>query len=153
MPLHALLRDNVVVDLKEITSEEEYRDLSNQYQLIVDVSDYLAVPQVGWVLAGNKIVPPPGQSLSIQKLIEAKIKFYQEQAPELLRQLYAQNTLMGITTAQSDQMFDEYEDVLIRLREGAWPTALYRLQQKTPSGFVTQEMINAWIALIQSYMI
>lgn len=93
----------------------------------------------------------PG-SLSMATIVSNKIMNYRKLAPGLLVDFYTQNTLAGITTAQSDQMFDDYADVLNRLREGCWPTALYRLQQKTPSGFVTQAILDAWVNLITSHL-
>jgi len=66
--------------------------------------------------------------------------------------LYSTNTLSGVTNAQSDQMFAEFQDVLLRIREGAFPTALYRLQQKTPTALVSQPMLDGWIAKLQSYL-
>lgn len=84
--------------------------------------------------------------------IDAKILSYQLIAPKLLRELYVENTVGGISTVQSDQMFDDYFDILVRVREGAFPTALRRLQFKRPSGFVTQAIIDRWITKITSYL-
>jgi len=92
--------------------------------------------------------PPP----NIQALVEQRIEGYQLKAPALLRSLYAANTVAGISTAQSDQMVDDYEDVIIRIREGLFPTALHRLQMKRPSGFVTQAMLDNWRVTILSYI-
>jgi hypothetical protein len=88
----------------------------------------------------------------ISAQIQAKLSWYQSLAPDLLKQLYAENTLAGITTVQSNQMFDDYADVVIRLTEGAFPTAIARLQEKGPSGFVTQTLIDNWIIKIQAAM-
>jgi hypothetical protein len=152
MKLHAFLRDNVVVEVRSIT-DEQYVDHIKNYQMIIDVDNLLISPQVGWILVGNILSPPPGQAVDLKTMIKAKIKSYQEQAPELLRDMYAENTLLGITTTQSDQMFADYQDVLIRIREGAWPTALHALNQKQPSGFVTQEMIDSWKAMLMARMV
>lgn len=151
MRKHAILDDNVVVKIMNL-DEETYVKEASYHQLIIDIEDLVVPPQLGWVLVGNQLAPPPGQSVAIKDLVKARIKYYQESAPELLRDLYAQNTLLGITVQQSDQMFQDYQDVLIRIREGAWPTAVYRLSQKQPSGFVTQDMINNWIEMIQTRM-
>lgn len=148
MRKYAFLRDNVVVKVDTI-SEEQYISDALSYQLIVDIEDLLVQPQIGWVLNGNSLIPGVGQTASVHDMIVAKLTSYQKIAPELLKDLYANNTLMGITAAQSDAMFDEYHDVILRLAQGAFPTAIYRLQQKQPSGFVTQQMIDAWIAQIQ----
>lgn len=152
MALHACVSNNVVEKIVDITSEEHYQELSQQYLIVISIEDLLIKPDVGWVLQGNDFVPGPEQSVSLEEMIKSRIKFYQEEAPELLRDLYTANTLLGITTQQSDQMFEDYQDVLIRIREGAWPTALYRLSQKQPSGFVTQEMIEAWSTTIAARM-
>jgi hypothetical protein len=108
-------------------------------------------PESVWTetLAAYATVP---QVLGMSDFIRNRINFLRSIAPALMVELYVTNTLAGITTAQSDQMFDDYEDVLTRLREGAWPTALYRLQQKVPSGFVTQQLIDAWISLIKAQL-
>jgi hypothetical protein len=84
--------------------------------------------------------------------INKKIGYFQSIAPTLLKELYTANTMAGITTPQSDQMFDDYSDVLTRIREGAFPTAYYRLSQKSPEGFVTQELIDAWKFKILNYL-
>ena len=84
------------------------------------------------------------------QMVQEKLDQYQKAAPGLLRELYATNTLQGITVAQSDALFDEYQDVIMRLAQGAFPTALYRLAQKAPSGFVTQEMLYKWTLQIQA---
>lgn len=152
MRKHALLNNNQVEEVRTI-SEEQFLDLSRQYQLIIDIQDLLIQPEVGWVLVGNQLQPSVQQMPDLSVLIKSRIKFYQDNASELLRDLYAENTMLGITAEQSDQMFDEFADVLIRIREGAWPTALHRLAQKQPSGFVTQEMLVRWTSLIASRML
>jgi len=85
-------------------------------------------------------------------MVQEKLEQYQRVAPQLLRELYAENTLNRITVAQSDALFDEYQDVILRVSQGAFPSALYRLAQKQPSGFVTQELLDKWTARIQSYL-
>jgi hypothetical protein len=151
MRLHAFLRENVVVKVESI-DEAQYAEQIKDYQNIIDVQDLLITPSVGYILSGNQLVPGVGQSVSVKQMIIAKLTNYQAVAPALLKDLYADNTLMGITAAQSDAMFDEYQDVIVRLSQGAFPTAIYRLQQKTPSGFVTQELIDNWIIRIQVYL-
>lgn len=152
MRKYAVLDDNIVKEVLDLDDDGVSRECS-YHQLLIDITDLLIQPQVGWVLTGNQLTPPPGQAVAIKDLIKAKIKYYQDNASDLLRDLYAQNTMLGITVQESDEMFSDYADVLMRIREGAWPTALYRLAQKQPSGFVTQEMLDNWIALIQSRMI
>lgn len=105
--------------------------------------------ELEWSNALSPYAQPP---TPIKIIVMDKIKDYKKVAADIIDALKADNTLAGITLAQSDQMFDDFEDVLLRLREGALPTAIYRLQHKSPSGFVTQDMIDAWILLIKSYL-
>lgn len=151
MRKYAVVDNNIVSTVVDI-SEDDYISIARDHQIIIDITDLVIQPTAGWILEGNCLVPPVS-SVTLNQIIQNRIKSYQDQAPALLRELYTQNTLLGITIQQSDQMFTDYQDVLIRIREGAWPTVLYRLQQKTPSGFVTQVMIDNWIALIQSKMV
>lgn len=91
-------------------------------------------------------------SIDYISLISEHIKSRQAVASQLLQELYAKNTLAGITIEQSDKMFDDYADVILRIREGAFPTALYRLSQKVPDEFVTAELIAEWQQTIQSFI-
>lgn len=152
MRKYAVLDDNIVKEVLDLDEDGVVYEAS-YHQLLIDITDLLIQPQVGWILNGNQLTPAPGQAIALKDLIKARIKYYQDNASDLLRDLYAQNTMLGITAQQSDEMFSDYADVLMRIREGAWPTALYRLSQKQPAGFVTQEMLDNWTALIQSRMI
>lgn len=152
MRKHAILDNNHVIKIMDL-NDELYKKEASCYQLIIDIHDLLIQPQIGWLLVGNQLIPSVNQQVSLKEMIKARIKYYQDNAPELLRDFYAENTLLGITAAQSNQMFSDYQDVLTRIREGAWPTALYCLSQKEPSGFVSQEMLDNWYNLINSRMI
>lgn len=152
MRKYAILDNNIVTEILDL-EDEECIHKSSSHQMLVDVQDLIIPPQIGWMLSGNTLIPPPNQVVDLKELVKARIKFYQDSAGELLRELYATNTLLGLTVTQSDQMFEDYSDVLMRIREGAWPTAVYRLSIKEPSGFVTQQMLTNWSNLIQSRII
>jgi len=137
----------------EIVKVYELTVTEGQKTALIQPCVDLAGEELGWVLVGNQLQPSESEMPDLPKLIKSRIKYYQDNASELLRDLYAENTLLGITVEQSDQMFEDFADVLTRIREGAWPTALHRLSQKRPSGFVTQEAINRWSAIIASRML
>lgn len=102
----------------------------------------------------TKLAPfaaPPVQT-TIATFINDKLFEYEKLAPSLLREIKTSNTLAGITDAQSAQMFHDFGEILLMIREGAFPTALYALMQKSPSGFVTQEILDSWIAKIKQYV-
>lgn len=109
--------------------------LQAQGYTVVEDADYM-------VLVSSLEVT--NQTSMTKVYIEDRLKGYRAKAAALLLSLYSDNTLAGITAAQSNQMFDDYADVVMRLNEGAWPTAIERLATKTPSGFVTQALIDTW---------
>lgn len=152
MRKYAILNDNVVTDVRDL-QDGDVAEYARGNSLVVDVTDNLLPPSIGWVLDGNMITPPPGEIYDIKKMVQNRIKFYRALAEDVLSELYAENTLTGLTDAQSDAMFDECADILLRIREGAWPTALYRLNHKQPTTAVTQEALDRWIAILQSKMV
>lgn len=103
--------------------------------------------EIDWSNALSSYAEPPK---SLKLVIVGKLKDYKKASADLIDELKADNTLAGITVAQSAKMFDDFADVLLMLREGAFPTALYRLSQKQPIGFVSQEMLDSWIAKIKA---
>lgn len=67
--LIALVKDNVVVEVKEMT-EEEILAVSSQYTACVDTENMDPIPSVGWHLEGNTLVDPDNTlpSMRITKL-------------------------------------------------------------------------------------
>lgn len=130
----AIIRD-VINALGQVTGSMSFPDGTSEAQIAECLAPY----------------NPP--TLPTEVIIAQKLARYQVAAKQLLIDLYTQNTMAGITQAQSDQMFDDYADVLDRLKEGAFPTALYRLDQKSPSGFVTQALLDSWRKKIQEAMV
>lgn len=90
--------------------------------------------------------------VTLAEVVSDRILEFEELAPKLLREIKTSNTLAGITDAQSAQLFVDFANVLLAVREGAFPTALYMLQNSQPSGFVSQEILDSWIALLRQYM-
>lgn len=109
----------------------------------IEVADDTSPDQVAKIRA---LFTPRVKSMG--EIVNERLRHFRSLAPELLIQLYIENTLSGMTTVQSDALFEEYSDVIIRLNEGAWPSALHRLNQKVPGGNSTQEMIDRWKQMI-----
>lgn len=79
----AALKDNVVVKIVS-----DYPENISEYQLVVDISDLVDQPQVGWVLNVNKLVRPAstyyGDELKIYRCI-TELKNYVMTLPPLER--------------------------------------------------------------------
>lgn len=151
MRLYALLQNDVVASVQEC-EEEQVVDLNKNY-LVVDVTDYLVSPSQGWILSGNKIIPDSTQTVSVKDMVKAKLKQYRSKTSELLIDLYATNTLSGMTSNESDALFELYQDVIFCLNEGAMPTAIYRINKKVDNGDISREVADEWIAKIQAVMV
>ena len=63
----AIINDNVVNEIKDI-SEEAYITLAAVNQSVIDISDILPQPQVGWKLEGSKLVSNGNDIWLITKL-------------------------------------------------------------------------------------
>lgn len=105
----------------------------------------VGTPEDVWAYLLSRYNPP---ATPIYDVIINRLTKYEKSADQLLKDIKTSNTLAGITLAQSAQMFIDFQHVLMAIREGAFPTAIYLLQNATPSGFVTQPMIDDMIARI-----
>jgi hypothetical protein len=102
-----------------------------------------------WSAALAPYAMPPLAPLDI---VTDKLAYYQALAPATIRQMLATNTLAGITPAQSYQAMKDYGLILQMVRFGMFPTAIYALQNSAPSGFITQPMLDSWIAMLQGML-
>ena len=57
MTNYALLKDNVVTAVMELTDEEVVDHARSC--MVVDITDYSLTPEPGWIMEGNRVVPPP----------------------------------------------------------------------------------------------
>ncbi len=107
-------------------------------------------PEEGW--ASRLSLYSQNQSKPLDQIVYSKIEDYERRAPKLLREIKVSNTLAGITTSQSAEVFENFKDVILAIREGAFPTALYLLNAKSPLGYVTQDMLDEWKKRVISYL-
>lgn len=131
-----MISRNIVNHLGQITGSIEFPDGTPVEVIDARLAEFARPPKVP----------------TMSEMVAAKLAQYELMAPALLREIKTSNTLSGITDAQSAQMFADFMDVLVAIKEGAFPTALYMLNHKSPSGFVTQPMLDAWIAKIKQYL-
>ena len=150
MARYAVIDSNTVHNV--VVGDADFAaSIAAYHQAVLQVDGIDPEPKIGWSYdPGTGLYAAP--TIPLAQIINNKIAAYQATAPALLRTLYTTNTLAGIAVDQSDAMFDQFADVITRLEQGAFPTALYRLLQKTPSGFVTQPMLDNFVATIKSYL-
>jgi hypothetical protein len=141
MNKYALVINSVVQTIIIANAPSDYPDVANN---LIACSDDV---QANWTYNGSQFSPVPAPTIS--EIINARILNYEKIGPDLARQIKVTNTLAGITTIQSVQVMKDFGLILQMVREGMLPTAIYALQQSAPSGFVTQDMINLWISMLQ----
>lgn len=64
MKLHACIKNNVVDQLVEIENEEQYQTLALNYSTILDISETVPQPQIGWIFTGTTLEHPNLENLS-----------------------------------------------------------------------------------------
>lgn len=144
------INDGIVQNIILLEDESLSHLFSEGYEFFLSIEGIDPEPQIGGVYNGSNFLPP--KDLPIKDKIFNTIRNYQKLSPSLLADIYTVNKLAGISLEQSDKMFDTFADVVLRIREGAFPTALYRLSQKVPEDFVTQELLDAWMSKIKGYL-
>lgn len=91
-------------------------------------------------------------TVDVIALIDAALLQKQSVAMPLLREVFAKNTAEGITTEQSSQLFRDHFDIILCILVGAFPTAYAMLSTVQPSGFLTQERLDAWKDTLAKYL-
>lgn len=66
--------------------------------------------------------------------------------------LKSANMSNGLTREQSDSMFDQYVDVMVLINANELEDGVTLLEGKTPSDFITQDIIDSWIDILESYL-
>lgn len=66
----AVIEEKIVIQIREVETEEQVQNLMKRYPIIVDLTEYDPEPRIGWMWDGTKIYDPAGstQSRKITKL-------------------------------------------------------------------------------------
>jgi hypothetical protein len=64
--------------------------------------------------------------------------------------LIQSNFSNGLTQEQSDSMLDLYANILVELQGENYSEAKTLLEAKSPSDFITQDIIDDWIAIVDA---
>ena len=148
--IYALIRNNLVLNLVVINDEQAVLQLERSFSWVIDVTNASPRPAIGWSYVDGVFAPPVLTLAQQKEIAKAKILGYQAAANAILVDLYATNALAGVTTSQVNEIFGLLEDVLLRMREGALPAALVLLATKSPSGALTQEMLDSLTSQISA---
>lgn len=126
MRKYALLRDNVVVDIKNLESSD-LEQVIPTCQQIIDVEDATIPPQVGWVLDGNclKAGQTPSPSARLALIMDMRFKFGNKLADEMVKKMSIRNLALIAAgqTLNINTVIVTFSGIESAMRKCAIPTA------------------------------
>jgi hypothetical protein len=69
----AIVDNNLISNIVELDSEEQIQEISLKHQTLLDISHEDPLPEIGWILRGNKLEDPSGGS--VKSKIITKLAF------------------------------------------------------------------------------
>jgi len=124
----------------------ETRDILNYLGAVVG---QLTLPsdtsEEAWATALAPYALPP---LTAQQLYILRVEAQQKKAPSVISQIRYKFSTYFTTVAEASVFYTSYLPAVVALREGAFQTAIYLLQNSVPTGPVTQDMLNEIMAII-----
>jgi len=156
MARYALIQNDYVVDIREL-SDEEYPDVAMCHQGMAPIDEATQTPKVGWViLASGRAIPPPVYD-PVQYAIDM-IALPAMAFGERIKDMFiAENILMGITLAQRTKDVGlAMKDMMFWLASGSVYEALAAAEEialdPELEPFITAERIRKYKNLIRNYV-
>ena len=128
MALHACIEDNKVHSLVDIINEEHYRSLIVGFSNIIDISNIIPQPQVGWLLVGTELTPVDLTPDQIQANLEKNVtgpavSFGISLKRDVTAKIGAKNLMLNKTIAEISQLVPVLNGIGALLDSGALHTA------------------------------
>jgi hypothetical protein len=87
----ALIRNSIVVAIQNL-EEAEIQAIANQYEAIVDITDFNPQPKVSWQLIGSRLVDPNGTAIASIRITKLAMR-QRFTVTEMLGMMAAANTV------------------------------------------------------------
>lgn len=127
---YAIVVNNIVTEI--LTLQEEEVSMVAALNTIIDIEDQLPQPALGWVMNGNKLEIPQGESSREQfeiELAERKTEFGIKLAKFAINRIGARNKILNKSGAQVTALLSQLVNVKLLLETGALGTARYMCSQ------------------------
>lgn len=124
---YALINDSIVTQVIEI-DQNDYSQYIGSNHMMIDVTDLDPQPQVNWILNGNKLEFPDGNSNREKLEIDLAIKktdFGIKLARTAIDRIGARNKILNKNGAQVAVLLTQLLSVKLLLETGALGTARY----------------------------
>lgn len=143
----AFLRNNVVQIVKSV-EDAEYHQTMKTHDLGIDVEDLAVQPQVGWLLAGGRLVSPYANPTEI---VMAKVQGYKKFSSNVMDEFIVENIVLGITQQGKTRLVGEtMKDLTYWLERCSMNEALAEIEniksRITPemAPFITEARMNVF---------
>lgn len=153
MRTYAFIQNNEVVSVDEC-SEESYLYQAQFYQNIVDITDAIPQPQVGWTLNGPSLVPPAG--FTRREVLKTKYLNRAADKNEIIAEMATQNVLRleagtwtegDLVDLSSDPQLNE---ILSNINALAFEIAFAKVDSIT-NPLITSEIKAEWKSMLLNY--
>lgn len=133
----AIVNDNIVTEIKTI-SAEEYSDIKGQ--IVIDISEFSPMPEVGWKFDGTKLIGNP-TSTKITRLA--------------MRQRFTTSEMLAIYTAAKTNVF--FQLLLDNLSVATFidlqrPDTVQGIMALVQAGIITAERANEILTKTPTYL-
>lgn len=125
--LHAILKDNIVVEIRDIP-EADLQEVANNSQMIVVIEGMEPMPQVGWGLDGNKLSP----RAILEQTVAGAVAFGRALKDEVTAKIGARNLLLNKTEQEISTLVSQLISIGFLLEGGALKTARASIQAIKP---------------------
>lgn len=90
---------------------------------------------------------------TLEQIIKNNLRIYRTKTVELVDQIMIENTLQGMTDAQSAYLFTKINPAIDAIQLGALPTARYLISNSEIDDVFTQAKKDRYIQLIEGAMV
>lgn len=127
--MYALVRNGYVLEIKDLT-EEEYRVLIKAYDNIIDITNADPVPQIGWILSGNKLIELPLKDKLAKQQLEQR-QFGADLVTKLIDLVGTKNLELAMngSVLNVGSILSSLNSIMALLQTGALKTARTVMQQ------------------------
>lgn len=140
--MYALVRNGYVLEIKDLT-EEEYKILIRVYDNIIDITNTDPVPQVGWILSGNKLIELPLKDKLARQQLEQR-EFGTQLVMKLIDMVGTKNLELSASgnAVNVSSILTSLNSIMSLLHTGALKTARGLLVYYKPSFTVYQDVFQ-----------
>ena len=134
MRKYAVLKNNVIIDVQLLDETDEctLHEFMKFNEAVIDIEDLVPQPVIGWVLNGNKLEIPSGNSsreLYEYELAQKKTIFGIRLARIAINKIGARNKILNKTGTQVGTLLTQLLSIKLLLETGALGTARYSCSQ------------------------